>query len=87
MPPSVLPAVDIALVRAWVEASCAEQGIRSKVEDVSVIRQVVTLLTCEAWRDDKSGNPVGAYRKFYPDLDAASRQGITDIRSPKVASK
>jgi hypothetical protein len=45
MPPSVSPAVDIALVRAWVEASCAEQGIQVKVADDGVIRQVVTLLT------------------------------------------
>jgi hypothetical protein len=51
MPPSVLPAVDIALVRAWVDASCAEQGLQAKVDDVSVIRQVVTLLTCGAKPD------------------------------------
>jgi hypothetical protein len=34
------------------------------------------------WRDDKSGNIVGHYRKFYPDLDAATRAGITYIRKP-----
>jgi hypothetical protein len=51
MPPSVLPAVDIALVRAWVEASCAEQSIPPKVGDDGVIRQVVTLLTCGAKPD------------------------------------
>jgi hypothetical protein len=39
------------------------------------------------WKEDHKGNLVGHYHKFYPDLDAASRQGITYIRSPKVASK
>jgi hypothetical protein len=45
MPPRVPPAVDAAQVRAWVEASCAEQGVQTKVGDDGVIRQVVTLLT------------------------------------------
>jgi hypothetical protein len=46
--PRIPAAMDPTQVRAWVEVSCAMQGLRPKVDDDAVIRQVVTLLTCGA---------------------------------------
>lgn len=37
--------LDPAVVRAWVEASCAAQGVPVKVTDLAVVRTVEALLS------------------------------------------